>query len=395
MRNIMNLSALSNIKQKFYTLFSQHPAIFLTIGIVIALYSASFQMAVGIHHNKFFSELIKVFFNFIALQVAILGIIKNINFFSKNKSLLRELFITFVITAVIFNFIVEFNPILNNLVYMFYPTPLTQAILDDAAAIPWAFVVVGINIVIGVLLYLLQNKKVAGLNKIIHNGLLAYAFLTIAVWFFSHFSYVGSNYIYMANNIKIIDGIVENHIKNNTPIPSSLPIQTYKNFEELQYYTFKQNIERLKHDSTQQFNESKSRELSMLGNWFNQVKAKNLGQVPLKNMTTNDVRDFSNWVFFVLNFPQGQAMPDKWIAVDLIFPQKVDAKTSLIKHGLFYVRKQNDVYYTFITFDKTFKQNHQNLIFNAFYSLFHFVYWALFIYLIRHHKKHVFKKETL
>lgn len=387
--------SFDNGLSKYYSIFGQYSKYLLVIAMGLALFSMSFKLGVGVNHPKFITEAVKVFFNFIALNVAILSTIKNVFFLDKRKTIYSELFLTLIICALTFNIIVEYNPQLNQLVYWLYPTPLMTAILDEAAAIPWAFVVVGINLIISVILSLTSVKKITGINKMIHNGLLVYSVLAVALWFATHFSYVGSNYIYIANNMKIIDSIVDNHINNKMPLPNTFNIKVYDN-----YYNFKKETIAI---TQKEFIEDKkinpdlkgSQEIVLLNDWFDKIEKSNFGHKLQPEMSISQVKDFTNWVFLVLNFAQIRITPDKWIISDLVFPPKVSSRSTLIKHGLFYVKVNEGKLYTYVEFNKTFKEKQQNLIFNLFYSLFHFVYWILFLYLISHHQKRVFKKKEV
>lgn len=380
-----------NTVDKFYVLFNNNTAIMLTIVILLSIFSMSFKLGVGFSHPKFLPETIKVFFNFIALNAAVLSTLKNLSYNSVRKTILSQLFITLLICSAIFNTIVNYNDLLNQLVWIFYPTPLMTAILDDAAAIPWAFVVVGANVIISILLSLKNNRKVKGISKIVHNGLLVYSVLTISLWFVTHFSYVGSNYIYMANDLKIIDSLVENHLEKQMPLPKEFNLKVYDNYDTFKSDTFAVTTNEYKQDKITNPDLKWSKELILLNDWFNKLQESRLGlnvQLPVKS---ENVHDFTNWVFFVLNYAQIRMLPDKWIMCDLIFPPKVNSHSTMIKHGLFYVKIKEGKYYTYVEFSKTFKEKQQNLIFNLFYALFHVVYWICLLYLISHHKKKVFK----
>jgi hypothetical protein len=380
---------------RFYNLFFQHVGIMLTCAILISVFSMSFKLGVGFSHPKFIPETIKVFFNFIALNAAILSTIKNICYKSNRKTLLSELFLTLIICSAIFNIIVNYNDQLNQLVWIFYPTPLMTAILDDAAAIPWAFVVVGINIIISIVLSLRKKTQVKGISKIVHNGLLVYSVLTVSLWFVTHFSYVGSNYIYMANDLKIIDSIVENHLEKGMELPKQFNLKKYDTYEEFKKDTFSVTQAEYVQDKIANPDLKWSKELILLNDWFNKIQDTRLGNNPQKEIQKSDVKDFTNWVFFVLNYSQVRITPDKWIMCDLIFPPKVNSHATMIKHGLFYVKIKEGKLYTYVEFNRTFKEKQQNLIFNVFYALFHVVYWLCLMYLISHHQRKVFKNKKM
>lgn len=386
----MGLKSLESV----YFQFNKHSKTLIILSLMVALFSASFKMGVGIGHPKFVPEVIKVFFNFIALNAAVLFTVKNVLYFTKYKMLSLEVFLTFAITALIFNTVVNYNTLLNNLVYFLYPTPLMTSILDDAVAIPWAFVVVGINLVISVILYTLDKRKVSGLGKIVHNGLLVYGFLSIAVWFFTHFSYVGSNYIYMTNNLKVIDSLVENHTKYGQPYPKGFQVREYNTYQEFKNQSLELTQKAFMEEKRLHPDLQYSRDLTMLSQWFNNIESQNFGKKPSQSITVESVHDFSSWVFFIFNFPQYKITTEKWLGCDLIFPPKVNSRTNLIKHGLFYAKNVDGKFYTYIEFDKTFKEKGQNLVFNVAYTLFHFIYWLCFLYLIKFHQKRVFKREV-
>lgn len=379
---------------KFYDFFEKYGKQLVLLALLFSVVSMSFKMGVGFSHQKFISESIKVFFNFVALNAAVLSILKNLTYSSKRKTLLSELFVTLIVCSLIFNIVVNYNPQLNQLVWVLYPTPLTTAILDDAAAIPWAFVVVGINLIISVILSFRSKNKINGIGKVIHNGILVYCVLTVALWFVTHFSYVGSNYIYMANNMKIIDSVVENHVSKNLPLPQGFNLKVYNSYEDFKKQTVVITQQEYLEDKKSNPDLKWSKELILLNDWFNKLQETRLGQNPVKEIAVSDVHDFTNWVFFVLNYSQIKMTADKWIMCDLIFPPKVNSRSTLIKHGLFYVKIHEGKLYTYVEFNKTFKEKNQNLIFNAVYALFHFVYWLSLLYLVSHHQKRVFKKKT-
>jgi hypothetical protein len=293
------------------------------ISFLLTLISLKLALPIPFNSPKLEEEIIKVLFNYIVFWLAIYFTYKVFTYFQENKIQLFEICIITIFSSIFFIPVVQFNPILNNLVWLFYPTKLTRAILDDALSIPWAFVIIGIDVTILIILSNFYKKKINNIQKVIHYGLLSYGVLSIMLFFFSHFSYVGSNYVYMSNNIKIIDAITKYYIQHPN-IKPPINIKVYDTFGTFEYKTIHQVNQEIKtknkdHVLMPTINVN---DATKLNDWLNHIKLSNLGNKPIHQETINNIKDFNDWAFFSLNFPIEKFDKNVWIGAKLALPPK-------------------------------------------------------------------------
>ena len=66
----------------------------------------------------------------------------------------------------------------------------------------------------------------------ISNGIFIYGVLTIGVWVFAHFTYIGTNLYYISEETKLIDSLVETSIQSNKILIPKLKVYKVEEYNK-------------------------------------------------------------------------------------------------------------------------------------------------------------------
>lgn len=221
-------------------------------------------------------------------------------------------------------------------------------------------------------------------RQVLWTGLGVYGIINILIWVFTHFTFVGTNYIYMHQSVKYVDRIVEFYDNKQEKERFALKeLRYFKNKDELLAY--------YKHPLFMERANQKDR-IGFLNGSLSVIERFDQPGANIEiGISYNNMERFHDWMSVVMNWKhlgQDRQKNSVW-NVELSPAIYVDPKyQDVTRHSLMYVKKAKDGgYYGYIVFDRTFKDFRQNYIFNLLFGLFHLIFIPLFIYLLHLHKK--------
>ncbi len=291
------------------------------------------------------------------------------------------------------------NTYMDNLLVRYaMPFQFIQASIRGGSQL-WAFMLsfyVGIILLIYGNWFVNKRKNKDGLWKIerqvLWTGLGVYGIINIMIWVFTHFSFVGSNYIYMHQSLKHVDQIVTYY--------DSKKEHNIFNLKELHFFKTKEDL--LNYYKNPMFQERANQEdrIGFLNGSLNVIERfENPGTIE-NGLTYDKMERFHDWMSVVMNsknLGQDKQKNTVW-NIELspaiyVEPQYQD----VTRHSLMYVKKASDGsgYYSYIVFDRVFKDMKQNYFFNLMFGLFHLIFIPLFIYLLFLHKKNNLKNSAI
>jgi hypothetical protein len=238
-------------------------------------------------------------------------------------------------------------------------------------------------------------------KRLIFMGLGLYLFLFPFVFIFTHFSFVGSNFQYIQDQLKYLDKNVTIYQQNNQhDFFNNQELKWFPNIDNaITYYkdprfvTKNQIYDDNKIDQ-QEYYESALTHLNETKHYINGTwKDKN-------TLSYSNMKNFSQWiqVAYNINFDGANAKNKTLWYSDLVGPEAFSTKNireDLVRHCILYVRENNDKsVYVMLDFNRTFKDHRINYIFNTFFIVFHLFYLSLFVYLIYLHNSFNIRKKN-
>lgn len=223
-------------------------------------------------------------------------------------------------------------------------------------------------------------------RQVMYTGIGVYGVLTIFVFIFTHFTFVGTNFMYAQNAVQYIDKISEHYEeigeKNNFALRDLKYFESVKDilkFYEAPIYKSRN----LTGPDKEDFYEGAIHILKGLDMYgFRETQ-------PIKY---DNLKSFNDWVQISYNFnirKTSQKYQKLWyteITPTVLSSDK--AHEEVLRHSVLYVKKSKEGgYYTYFSFDRTFKDHHMNYIFNLFFVMFHIFYIGFFAYLLSIHQK--------
>lgn len=269
--------------------------------------------------------------------------------------------------------------------------------------------------------WFIRNKKLDdGFWKIerqfFYTGLGLYGILVPFIFIFTHFTFVGSNYLYMEGLLKYTDKVVAFYDKENRQDNFQLKdLHYFPTLDSaLKFYQDKAYVARIitgknsyvptKEDLTNPLVE-RSRIISgdnkadfYMTSMDKLQQLKDKGFENPKKLTYETITRFHDWVQVAYNVSfNGQNQEHQKLWYQEITPTVLQAKEQqedVLRHSILYVQKAHaGGYYIYFTLDRTFKDHKMNYIFNFFFVLFHVLYISFFIYLLNLHKKKNLSKK--
>lgn len=278
----------------------------------------------------------------------------------------------------------------NFLVRYAMPFQFIKASINGGSQL-WSFMLsfyVGVALLIYGNWFVNKKRQKDGLWKIerqvLWTGLGVYGIINILIWVFTHFSFVGSNYVYMHQTLKYVDQIVEFYDNKGEKDRFAL--------KELEFFKTKEEL--LAYYNAPLFQERANQKdrMGFLKGSLNVIERfENEGSVEI-NINYDNMHRFHDWMSVVMNgkhLGQDKAKKSVW-NIELSPAIYVDPKyQDVTRHALMYVKKAKDDsgYYSYIVFDRVFKDFKQNYLFNLLFGLFHLIFIPTFIYLLHLHKK--------
>ena len=223
-------------------------------------------------------------------------------------------------------------------------------------------------------------------QQLIVYGTAIYSVLIVLIWIFTHFTFVCAGYIYMHNNMMSVDQVVKRYAERHQTENFGLPeIRHHKSKEEmLDALKSPLSVEKYWHNE------------QAMKIYYTAVKKLEKGYYTPK-ISYDTMTSFNDWIQIALNARSeyaSAANETMWRFERIgINDATKAARHDYSRHLYFYVRPDDrGGWYSYVKFDKTFKEQQQNAIFNFAYLLFHLVYVGLLIYLVKIHSRKNLKK---
>lgn len=265
--------------------------------------------------------------------------------------------------------------ILNIPIYYIFQIHFVQTILTHDNS---PFYLIGFTIISSVILALRLFWKSAkkddvdkSVQQIIQYGLLVYMILIPTIWIFTHFTYVTSNFFYMNASSNMVNTILA---EEKTELYND-KFKEFQNFQDMfKFYEDKYGADEHQWVTLRtylyDFLQSYEKDFNYDG------------------MHYYDVVDFEDWVDFTLNQRHMGYLPEDKIFYfyHLFIPEKYNDIP--LSHLIFSVKIQDDgTLISYLNFDPEFKKLKKNYLFNIIYIIFHIVFIAFWLWLIRIHFK--------
>lgn len=318
-----------------------------------------------------------VFFGAVFMPFYVLEIIKNTGLLA---------LMCFGATLISFDWLFKHIGLLNEwTVHLLFPFNFVRASVDEGSP-AWAITIILVSFVILFIKNWINDKKNPKpkknelLSSFFKNGLMAYAFLAVSIWVFTHFTYLGTHTYYMMGNIKYIDKIT--HVLDEKEENNYMPIhglhkvksvdEAIKVIDDYKKYKTNDKIEQIE---------------TMKREWIDALNGKNP-----KVTTYDNMSKFWDWLEIVFNFEFVGYKNNTFWHSSLSVPKEYDY--DLARHAMLYARLAPDgSYWLYIELNNNFKGYKQNYFFNFMYLVFHAVFIGLFIWLYSIHKKRLSNKE--
>lgn len=229
-------------------------------------------------------------------------------------------------------------------------------------------------------------------RQVIWTGLGVYGIINLMIWMFTHFSFVGSNYINMEYLMKYVDKIVVQYDKEDRRDMFAVKdLRYFERFEDIKaYYRRPEFLARSGGDDRRDF-------YNTVYDTMDQIE-KN-GFHGSKPVTYQSMTRFHDWMGVVFNTNYNGADPKLKTAWLLELSSSVTSAPNwqdVARHSLFYIKQRdNGHYYVYFSFDRSFKDYRSNYLFNFFFIIFHLVFLPLFGYLVYLHRRDNLKKSPI
>lgn len=238
-------------------------------------------------------------------------------------------------------------------------------------------------------------------KRLVFMGLGLYLLLFPFVFIFTHFSFVGSNFQYIQDQLK--------YTNQNVQIYSANAQRDYFNNQELKWFP---NIEQavkyyrdpLFAKRNQIFDDNKVDQQEYFENALHHLEqAQYLSQNgwhDKEKLRYANIQNFNQWVqiAYNINFDGVDGKSKTMWFADLVGPEAFSTKNvreDIFRHCILYIKENEDKsVYVMLDFNRVFKDHKINYIFNTFFVVFHFIYIALFGYLITLHNDYNIRKKN-
>lgn len=228
-------------------------------------------------------------------------------------------------------------------------------------------------------------------RQVIWTGLGVYGIINMLIWMFTHFSFVGSNYVNMEYLMKYVDRIVVQYDKEDRrDLFAIRELRYFESFEDVKaYYRRPEFLARSGGNDRKSFYNAV----------YQQLESIEKSGFVSPRMSYDKMERFHDWMSVAFNTRYiGTDAPTKkaWLlelsSVTTSSPNWQD----VARHSLFYVKQRdNGHYYVYFSFDRSFKDYRSNYLFNIFFILFHLVFLPLFAYLVYLHRRENLKKSAI
>jgi len=324
----------------------------------------------------------------------------------RKKEFYRPAFFTLVISSVAIiialtnqHLYMQIGILMNTLfVKHILPARFVQVSLEDGNLF-WTFM---LAIYLGTFLliygnWFVRNKKFKDgfwkiERQIVYTGIGLYGVLSIFVFVFTHFTFVGSNYFYIMNSILYVDKIADHYEKINQKDNFIIKeLKYFNNISEVKSY-YGADIYKQRYLTGKNKIEFYDAAYGMI----EQVAQK--GFVETQPIEYEKLERFNDWVQISYNFNlkkvSGQAKKLWYSEITATILSAKQSQEEVLRHSIIYFKQDREGgFYSYFVFDRTFKDHKMNYIFNLFFVMFHVVYIGLFAYLINiHQKKNLGKK---
>lgn len=362
--------------------------------IINAIIHFSFNFILDINSVNFYSFNIQVILFFILFNIFIFMFVNLI--FRKNNVLINVL-ISGTLYTVFYSlgFVDQINSdYLNSIITSLFPYLwIKVSILGNGAWIYFSIVLAFLILIVNQIKKKILNKKNDKKENFIINGIIIYLGLTVFVWFVTHFAFLGSHFVYMNNNKLVVLNIIDN---KEYDLYKNYNILKFDNYNKMKEYYYDEIIKNLYKNATENQKENiKNRKNDILTKSFIDYeffeKNKNFEEIyRVKNY--NDIKNFWDWIFFSFNTNMKDSYNDIYYNSFLYSPYCNNCSVDTFSHFHFIIKKENNNYISYITFDNNFKKELINDKYNFINILFHIIYIILFIFIYRIHlKRGVFK----
>lgn len=294
--------------------------------------------------------------------------------------------------------VIEVHSFLNQvMLYTVFQLRFIKVSLEDSNLM-WGIIVAG-YLGLGMLIYgnwFITSKK--GYEnryekQVMYLGGGLYLFLFPVIFIFTHFTFVGSNYQYMENQLMYTNAAINIYEKQNKTTGFEIDkVQWFPNISEAyKYYKAPQFLESAS---------SADEKLDFYKNFIIALeKIEANGFQDKEKIKYDHIEHFSDWIQVAYNFNFNGEIQDKKISwrtdIAYVFSNNTINDQDLLRHAIYYIKEANDgSIYVMYDLSRVFKDHKINYIFNLFFVLYHFIYWGLFAYLIRlHNNKHMKGKK--
>jgi hypothetical protein len=235
-------------------------------------------------------------------------------------------------------------------------------------------------------------------RKITYMGFGVYLCVLPFVFFVTHFTSVGSYYQYGLNELLFTNKMVKSYeLKNqheNFQLKELHWFATKK--DALDFYTKPTFIEKIDIQDNKNKKRFYERSVSLLKNNID-----NGWNTMEPDKKYQDIEEFDEWIQFAYNFKfSGSSKAEKSLWLYNIIPLAKENKKIAQESGrtaIFFLHEsKTEGFYARLIFERAFKDNRANLIFNYIFILYHFVFFTAFYFLLKtHNKKLSPKKENI
>lgn len=232
-------------------------------------------------------------------------------------------------------------------------------------------------------------------KQIIFQGLGLYAIIIPLAFVFTHFTFVGSSFQYLQGllqyNSKAISIYEKQHqhdhfkFRNTQWFPDLKSVISYYSSDE-----YKKNVN-LYGLSDKSFNEKLEFYVKVM-NAIHTIKEK--GFTDSEDVSYDTMKTIPEWFQVAYDFKfNGSSQKDKtfWMSdvlVTNVAAFSAESVEDVTRHAIFYIKQAQDgSFYVFFDYNRNFKDEHYNYIFNNIFILFNLTYISLFLYLIHIHRK--------
>lgn len=229
-------------------------------------------------------------------------------------------------------------------------------------------------------------------RQVIWTGLGVYGIINLLIWMFTHFSFVGSNYVNMESMMKYVDRVVDQYDQEDRrDLFAIRELRYFESFEQVKaFYGRPEFLARAGGNDRKDFYNAVYNRLD----WLEKQGFRSPG-----DMSYDKMGRFHDWmsVLFNTNYNGVDSVAKKaWMLELSTAITNAPHWQDVTRHSLFYVKQRsNGHYYVYFSFDRSFKDYRSNYLFNVFFILFHLAFLPLFAYLVYLHRRENLKKSAI